>query len=292
MAGTTPAPILLLGDSGLLGQAFQREAKMRELPLRGASRSSADLTCDITDDRALAELLDSVRPGLVVNCAALVDVAACERNPGACYRINARPLVELIRWSIEHTQPFIQISTDHFYSRGGDRAHQEDEPVDLCNEYAVSKFLAEQLALTAPQALVLRTSIVGVRRWDRPTFAEWAIAAIEGDAPFTVFEDAYTSSIDVGTFTGATLDLAFGGAGGLLNLAAREVYSKADFVREMARQLGRTLDHAQSASVLTLTPPRPSCLGLNVRRAEGYLGRRLPGLTEVVTSVLAQRKEG
>lgn len=283
--------IMILGASGLLGQAVVGEAVRRGHAPLAASRNAADCPLDLTDLTSLDDALARHAPDIVINCAALTDIQACEDDPGAAWRINARPLATLAAWSTRHRRPLVHVSTDHYFPTGDDRAHAEDSTVTLINEYARSKFAGEALALSAPGALVLRTSIVGIRGWTRPSFAEWVLDAVEADAPMTLFCDAYTSSIDVPTMARALFDLLAAGQCGLLNLAAREVYSKEQFIRETARQLGQPLSQATSGSVGALNPPRPQCLGLDVRRAEAILGYALPDLTAVVSSILNQREE-
>lgn len=282
---------LLLGSTGLLGQAVAAEIRRRGWSLAEAARSGAAVALDIADPAALAETLEAERPEMVVNCAALVDLSACESDPDRAWRINARPLAFLADWSKRTGGRLVHVSTDHWFASGGPRAHDENEKVAFANEYARTKFAGEAFALSAPLALVLRTSIVGIRGWDNPSFAEWAISAIESGQPMTLFADAFTSSIDTGSFARAALDLAERGAAGLVNLAAREVYSKEDFVRALARHLGLELEGADTGSAAGLMPPRPTSLGLDVARAQAMLGYRLPDLEQVVAAVVDQHRE-
>ncbi len=283
--------VLVLGGTGLAGQAMVAAAAARGYAVRAAARRDAPLAIDITDEAELDALLAAEAPDLVVNCAAIVDIEACERDPLAGWRSNARPLAFLAGWSAATAGRLVHVSTDHYYVTGGSTPHDEAAPVVFVNEYARLKFAGEAFALAAPRALVLRTSIVGVRRWEQPTFGEWAIDIAENDRPATLFADAYTSSIDVPAFARATFDLVERGAVGLLNLAAGEVYSKEAFIREIARQLGRSLSQATTGSVASLGTQRASSLGLDVRRAEALLGYSLPALGEVVASLIRQHHE-
>lgn len=283
--------LLVLGSTGLLGQALCREAAERGWEVAGAARRDAPIKVDIAENGAVASLLQTASPDLVINAAGLIDVAACERDPDLAERVNADPARAIAKWSAGSGTPFIQISTDHFYTRGKDRPHREDEPVEMVNEYARTKRLAEQHALKASNGLVARTSIVGKRGWTSPTLAEWAVNAVLEDAPVTLFDDAFTSSIDTPNLARALFDLAEGGAAGLFNVAASQVYSKANFVLEIARQLGRNLTNADIGSVRDLEPTRATDLGLDVSRAEWHLGRKLPDLQQVVASVLSEFKE-
>lgn len=281
--------LLLLGSTGLLGPAIAAEASRRGHQVVGAARNGAEIAVDIADDAQLLDALASVEQDAVVNCVALTSVDDCERDPGLAFRVNARPLSLLAEWSKSNSRKLLHISTDHYFTTGGARPHGEADPVDLVNEYARSKYAGEAFALTSPHALVIRTAIVGIRGWERLTLAEWAICAIEAGDQVTVFDDAFTSCIDVGTLARASLDLLEQGATGLFNVASREVFTKGDLIREIARQMDRALN-ATSASVNGLSPARPSSLGLDVGAAEQRLGYHLPTLEQVVSAVLKQYK--
>lgn len=282
---------LVLGSTGLLGQAVVEEARRRGHLLREAARRNAPIALDITDEKALCKTLEAEKPDLVFNCAALTDIEACERAPLDAWNMNARPLAFLAAWARASGGKLIHVSTDQYFTEGGRRPHDETAPVSFLNEYARTKFAGEGFALTAARALVLRTSIVGIRGWEKPTLAEWAIEVAENDLAATLFSDAWSSSIDVASFARAAFDMAETGASGLYNLAASEVYTKEDFVREIARQLGCTLTAATSGSVQGLATTRAHCLGLDIRRAEQILKYRLPGLSEVVACVLHKYNE-
>lgn len=284
--------MLLLGSTGLLGQAVATEARIGGLDLLEAARSGAGVTAvDISAEAQLSALLVDTSPDVVFNCAALTDIEQCEDDPGRAFAINARPLATLAAWSHSTDRVLVHVSTDHFFTEGGRRAHREDDPITLCNEYARSKFAGEDFALAADKALVLRTSIVGMRGWPKPTFAEWAIQSILGRRPMTLFEDAYTSTIDVRAFARAALDLVKKQAAGLLNLGASEVYTKAEFIRELARKLGRSLESSTTGSVADLKPKRAPSVGLDVSRAEQLLGYQLPRMEQVAEAVVRQFRE-
>ena len=63
--------------------------------------------------------------------------------------------------------------------------------------------------------------------------------------------------------------------------------SKEEFILALARAINAEGPRYQTASISGLQPPRGGSLGLDVSKAEGLLGRRLPILQEVV-EVLAE----
>jgi len=281
--------VLILGATGLLGQACLRHARTIGIGAFGAARRGADLEVDVTDLNGLIAAVGAAGADLVINCVGLTDLDLCERDPGLAYRVNARPVAALAALGRLRGFRLVHISTDHFFAGDGPAAHDEDAPVTLVNEYARTKYCGERLALAEPTALVIRTSMLGFRGWDKTTLAEWAVAAIERDEPMTLFCDAFTSSIDAASLAAAIFDLIRKNAAGLLNIGSSQVYSKADLILRLAEGMGRTLSSASPGSVSGLHPRRADSLGLDVSRAEAILERSLPDLNKVVASLLRSR---
>jgi len=284
--------LLVLGSTGMLGQAFMAEAALRGESVIGVARQGADRSCDLTDARALEELFTATSPTLIVNCAALTDLARCETDPDAAFAVNARAVALLAEKCRLHEARLVHVSTDHFFTGDGRAVHDEAAVPRLINEYARSKFAGEAFALSLPGALVLRTNVTGLRGWEaKPTFAEWLMSAIERDEPLTLFDDYFTSTLDSHSFARACFALLDQGASGLWNLASSQVASKLEFATALASRMGRNLAHAQAGSVRGLTPRRAESAGLDVRKAEALLGRRLPALEEIVDALVTEKQK-
>ncbi len=284
--------ILLFGATGMLGQAIAAEARRRGHALAAVSRHGPDWLVDLAEAEDARALMRAVRPDLVINAAAIASIAACERDPGLAYRINAAAVSAMAEHCRASDIPFVQISTDHFFTGDDDARHGEVAPVTLLNEYARSKYLAEGFALVAPRALVLRTNVTGMRgRIDDPTFAEWALDALVHRKPLRLFDDFFTSTLDTPSFAAAMFDLVERRAQGIVNIGARTVASKRGFVHALARCLGIRLDWDERASVQSMTPPRAESLGLDTGKAERLLGYALPDTDRVCRNLVSQWKE-
>jgi dTDP-4-dehydrorhamnose reductase len=283
--------LLVLGSTGALGLALQREARKRGLSMRGAARKGADVSLDVTDEAAVRSLIGQLKPTIVINCAALTNLDECESDPVKARRVNADAPLAMATAARHEGAQFVQVSTDQLFTGDGNVQHDEAARVTLVNEYARSKYAGEAAALGVPGTLAVRTNFTGWRGWAQPTFIEWAISAIESREPTAAFTDFYTSTIDAGALAEALLDLATQRAEGLINVASSEVTDKGTFLRELARLLGRPADQLHDCSVRTLKTPRAESLGLDVRKAESALGRRLPGIEEVLTALLRSRPE-
>ncbi|MEX3959340.1 NAD(P)-dependent oxidoreductase [Trinickia sp. EG282A] len=278
--------VAILGSTGLLGQALMRAAQCRGVDAIGLARHGANAV-DATQPADLRKMLDAVRPGLIVNAAAQVALAACEHNPEAAYLVNAGLPATLTDYCNANGVRLCHISTDHYFTGDGDRLHTEEDEVRILNQYARGKYAGEVFALRCAGSLVIRTNIVGYRGWaGRPTFVEWAIAALSLGGDITLFRDFYTSSISASRLAEVLFDLVERGATGLLNVAAREVSSKADFIGALAHELALSLDNCRVGSVRTLKGVRRAeSLGLDVTRAERVLGYELPTASSVIRSL-------
>ncbi len=275
--------VLIVGDSGLLGQALVRELTIRNWHHRGISRLSTDLRCDVFDNTALNSALAEAAPKIIINAAGLIDIAACEASPEHAWLANARLPMQLVEYAKRKQCYLIQISTDHYYTGDGSFPHTEAATTHCINEYARSKLAGEILALTHNDTLVVRTNIVGFRQSGKPTFVEWAIKQLELQKPTTLFTDFYTSSISTAQFSTALVDIITTHPTGHLNLAAREGASKYDFVHALAKACDLDPTHCKAGKLADMpTVDRANSLVLDVTRAEKLLKRQLPGLQSVV----------
>ncbi len=285
--------IVVLGATGMLGQALCRTAARRGLRCTGLARRGADVELDATDAARLNTVLAALSPSIIINAAALTQLDGCERDPGQAYCINAGIVATLASYCALSGARLVQISTDHFFTGDGDRLHDEQSRVTLVNSYARSKFAGEAFALTVPDSLVVRTNLVGFRGWpDAPTFVEWALATLAEEQPMTLFDDFYTSSLDVRSFAEALFDVLDGGASGLLNIAACQAVNKSTFIHSLAEAFGLPCRNARTGSVHAMAGARRAeSLGLDVRRAEALLGRALPDTEAVIAALLLDHKD-
>lgn len=279
--------ILLLGSSGMLGQALSEEGKKRNLEILGVDVVNAPIIMDITNINELTNLIEQEKPDVLINTVAITSLERCENDPGMAYMINARPVATMAKVCRKVGIYFVHISTDHFYTGDAKLKHKEDYPVELINEYARTKYAAERFALTCPHALIVRTNIVGFKNDNsQQTFVEWIFQSMEESFPMVMFEDFFVSSITVSQFSRYLFDLLSERPYGTINLSSRDVFSKQDFIKTIAKKAGYSINQAKAGSVKGLQPRRAESLGLDVKRAEEILDQRMPSLDEVVEEII------
>lgn len=289
LAGKT---LIILGSTGLLGKALLRQAAAFNVRAIGVARTNAEVNVDITQTSAMQNMINEIKPDLIINAAALVSLEQCEADPGRAYLINAAPIASLAGLCRENKIKFIQISTDHYYI-GQDRSlHAETAPIALVNQYAKTKFAGESFASTLNDALIIRTNIVGFRGWlGQPTFVEWVIETLLKKEKMTLFSNFYTSSIDAYSCAKYILELISKDASGIINLAAHDCISKAEFIYSLAKELNLSTENCTvSAMVQSKGLTRANSLGLNTQRIEQMLDCKMPSSTDVIRSIAEQYK--
>lgn len=109
--------------------------------------------------------VESVSKGLqdadiVINCAAYTNVEAAEENIEEATRINRDGVANIAKVARERGIKLIHISTDFVFGGDNERTtpyHEQEAPSPI-NVYGKTKAEGEAEALTAPGAIVLRTS--------------------------------------------------------------------------------------------------------------------------------------
>lgn len=284
--------VLLLGSNGMLGQAISKELTANGFICISADRVNGDYCFDFTQDDELIKCVYGVKPDIIINTAAIVDLGFCETNNGDAYKVNSRLPGILANICKELHIYLIQISTDHYYTSGGKSKHDENERVSLVNEYARTKYLGEQLALTHDDSLVLRTNIVGFRGTGKATFVEWAIQELEKDSALVLFNDFFTSSIHTVDFARILIDIINKHPVGVLNLASSEVSSKKEFIIALSMALRNNEPNYGESSVQSIIGPRRAAsLGLDTSRIESLVGYRMPGLNDTINSIVHEYYE-
>lgn len=276
--------IIILGGTGLLGQALQKEIQIRNYEVITVARNNADYCVDITDDLKLEELINKTKPNIIINACAIVNHKFCDENPDCAYKTNARPSAILAKLAKEYNFKYVYISTDGYFNGDTNLKHSESSQVELLNEYARTKYVGEIFSLTNRDSLVVRTNIVGFRgKKNQPTFVEWVVNSLKNKETITLFDDYYTSSITVTQFSKSLLDIIEKDISGVINLASSEVFSKKDFIETLADKFGFSLENTKTGKVSSLTTSkRADSLGLDVSKAENILGYKLPTLDEVI----------
>jgi dTDP-4-dehydrorhamnose reductase len=193
---------------------------------------------ELTDDQALARLLDAERPLAVLHAAALGRADHCQERPEEAERVNARLPGQLARQCQERGLRLVALSTDLVFA--GDRAfaREEDAPGPL-GVYGRTKLAGEDAVLAAcPSAAVARVALVAGRgHGPRGTSTESVAWALRAGRPVRLFTDEYRTPVDPESLADALERLLTRGGAGRYHLGGPERLSRHELGLRVARVL-------------------------------------------------------
>lgn len=258
------APILVTGARGTLGQGFLRLCEVRGLAVRGLTRAELD----IADPAAVAQALDAFRPWAVVNTAGWVRIDDAERDPAACWRVNAHGPEVLAQACAERALALLNFSTDQVFDGRATVAYHEDAATGALNVYGASKAAAERrVAEWLPAALTIRTSAF-FGPWDGHNFVFHILRQLAAGAEPVVASDETVSPTYVPDLVHAALDLLIDRECGIWHLANSGAVSWADLAKAAAEAAGldASLLRPQACRGLPGRAERPAFSALASRR--------------------------
>jgi len=263
--------LLVTGSRGQLGRALLAAAAERGLDAVGHDLD----TLDITDAEAVRSLVARLRPSVMINCAAMTAVDACEGREREAMVLNGEAVGNLAAACNAAGALLVQISTDYVFPGTAERPYREEDPTGPAGVYGRSKLLGERRAAEAREHLIVRTAwlfgegnnfVEAIRRQLENGAAVLRVVADQTGCP--------TSACDLAE---AILDLTGAGARGIVHAVNEGMTTWHGFAVEIIRRLGY---HTPVVPITTAEAgrpaPRPAWSVLDTARLEALIGRRLP----------------
>lgn len=152
--------LLILGGKGMAGHVMTSYfIQKQEYDVFYTSRDPRDansLYMDVTDVNRVEEIIESIKPDIVINCTGILNDHATN-DPLLALQLNSLLPHQLAKLTERYSGKLIQISTDCvFLGNKGD--YTEDDIPDGNSVYARSKQSGE---IISNKHLTVRTSIIG-----------------------------------------------------------------------------------------------------------------------------------
>lgn len=279
--------VLITGANGMVGQElvaclgrhpeYDVLATGRDAAPRFTLRSGGYAPLDITDCPGVRDLLQDFTPDIVVNCAALTQVDACEQDKEACWRVNAEAVEHLARQCRTVGARLLQVSTDFVFD-GEDGPYREDARPNPVNFYGKTKLAAENATRDAglDRWAIARTVLVyGTGEGlTRSNIALWVIDKLSQGEPIHVVTDQIRTPTYAPDLADGLERIIRYGRRGVFHLSGRELLSVYDFARTVAGvfDLDASLIHPTDGSRFQQPAARPPTTGFIILKAETELG--------------------
>ena len=278
--------VLVTGGGGMLAHDLKAALGRRE-DFQVVAPTRAQL--DVTNAEHVRGVMASYRPAVVFNCAAFTQVDLCETDPRA-QTVNADAVASLAGACAKGGARLVHVSTDFVFDGRKRSPYREDDPPAPLSAYGRTKREGEAHALSAPGALVVRSSwLFGSRG---PNFVEAMLRqAEEGKVAVRVVADQTGRPTATTDLADALLALVDAGASGIVHYANRGEVSWNAFAREIYRLAGRDAVAVEPITSADLNRPavRPAYSVLATEKYEGLTGKSPRDFREPLAEYLSRR---
>ena len=277
--------VLLTGANGLLGQKLVYALKSRndiELLATGIGQNRlidqanySFQSLDITNKTEVDQTVRQFSPHVIINCAAMTNVDACELSQKQCWDINVNGVKYLTNAGAKFGSHFIHLSTDFVFD-GEDGPYNESDTPNPLHYYAKSKLESEKIVIeNCVNWSIARTIIIyGITdNMSRSNLVLWAKGEIEKGNTINVVNDQFRSPTLAEDLAKGCISIMDKNAYGLFHLSGPTRYSILEMVYMVAEfyNLDKSLINPVSSKSLNQPAKRPLVTGFDISKAKKEL---------------------
>lgn len=133
--------ILVTGANGQLGSAIVNVFKQNYLDVVGTDRVSMD----ITNQSLVFDIVEQVKPNVIIHCAAYTAVDKAEEDKINCYKVNVEGTRNLALIAKVRNIEFIYFSTDYVFDGTKVEPYVVDDIANPINYYGLTKYIGEEI---------------------------------------------------------------------------------------------------------------------------------------------------
>jgi len=224
--------VLVTGAEGQLGY----ELKQRLAVLH--SVFAYDIELDITDKQAVVEEITRVRPEIVLHCAAMTDVDACETEPDRAAAVNEAGTANVVTGCQQVNAIMVYVSTDFVFDGQKNVPYVETDAPNPLNVYGRTKLGGENAVKNGlDNCYIIRTSWLFGRRGGN--FVKTVLRLAEEKGELAVVDDQTGSPTYAPDLADKIIELTNTGAFGTYHIANAGQTTWYGFAREILRAAGR-----------------------------------------------------
>lgn len=293
--------ILVIGSNGLLGQKVAEQlvrgsaariilASVENVPVRDLL-STEYIRLDITVRKDVREVVGTVNPDVIINCAAMTNVDACETERDMAWKINVSGVEHLVEAARGKGATIVHVSSDYVFD-GKSGPYTEDDRPEPLSYYGKSKLASENVLRTSglPHFIARTMVLYGIAPGVKANFALWLIKSLSAGQTVRIVDDQIGNPTLVD-------DLAFGllravelEKNGVYNIAGRDIVTRFEFAVRLAKFFGLDpkLIHPIKTAQLHQPAARPLRSGLITLKAEVDLGLKPSTIEEGLAILKSQ----
>ncbi len=254
------------------------------------------MVCDLLDAKKTAETIRGLDPDIMINAQALSDVDRCEREPLLAARMNVQTVAHLVGALQGARTRLIHMSTNYVFDGTKGAAYNEADHPNPISVYGSSKWKSEQVALSYPGSVVVRTgTLFGA---GRRNFCDEVVSRLQAGQSLEAFVDqvispTYTEdlAISIGALCSALSRSEGAHEPRIFHLVNGGACSRVMFAERIADLLGCSRALVRKIRMAEQPHPaaRPAYSALTTLHATHVIGRTLRPWDDALQAYLRQR---
>ena len=276
---------LITGKNGQLAQAFIKRFEDRSIDFYAPEETQLD----ITNQKIVDNVVASLKPDVIINCAAYNLVDKAEQARDTVFAVNATGPKNIAQAAASQKALLVHFGSDYvFDGRKESGLYTESDPVNPLNEYGRSKLAGEQHVLEElDRCLVLRLS--------------WVFGAGKQNFIYKLTEWARTNEylkiacdeFSVPTYTGTVVDITLKaieqGMTGRYHLTNSGFCSRYEWAKQILSAIGMNkFIRPVTMDTFNLPAKRPKFSAMSNSRLADHLDVAIPFWEESVRSFLRE----
>lgn len=226
--------VWIAGAKGQLGSAIYRilheDVKIEVL--------TSDLDVDVTDLEEVTSFVNINHPDVVINCAAMTDLAICERQAEAAFKVNALGARNLAIAARKVNAKLIHISTDDVFDGTAKHPLTEFDRVNPRTVYGKSKLAGEQFVRElAPKHMVVRSSWIYGNT--KNNFVSYILDGLLTEDTIFVPVDQVSTPTSADDLAEFIVKLIHSSEYGIYHASCEGMCSRYEFAKEIVRLSGK-----------------------------------------------------
>lgn len=225
--------IWVVGANGQLGNAVNVIVDPLKVELLNTDVGELDIT-EIDEVLRFAEMS---RPDVIINCAAVTDVALCEENPELAYRVNALGARNLSLAARKIGAKMVQISTDDVFDGERTEPYCEFDDTNPKTVYGRSKRAGENYVkeFTEKHFIIRSNWMYGKGK----NFVNDLLERVKTETTISIASDQFGSPTSANDLAAFVLKLIETNEYGTYHVTAKGTCSRYEFAKEILRLAGK-----------------------------------------------------
>ena len=279
--------IWITGANGQIGTAINEVLD----PLEAEVFNTDKEELDITDTEEVLNFGEMNRPDVIINCAGIVDLNLCEKEPELAYRVNALGARNLSLVARKVGSKMVQLSTDDVFDGLSKTPYSEFDDTNPKTVYGRSKRAGENYVKEfTHKHFVVRSNWVYGRG---NNFVNKVLEAAKNQTPLALASDQFGSPTSAKDLARLILHLIKTNEYGTYHATCQGMCSRYEFAQEIFKAAGKKVEmKAVPTKESDLSYARPAYAVLDnfiLRIIDLY---QMPEWKESLQEYMNEREEG